>query len=76
MSVLSTIDNIFIICFVELSILLTIMLKILPCPNRIPETDLTLLSLPDLAKILPLRFTGTFILANEPLTPNIENDEK
>ena len=66
----------FIICFVELSILLTIMLKTLPSPNIIPETDLTLLSLPDLAKILPLRFTGALTLANEPLTPNSENDEK
>ena len=66
----------FIICFVELSILLTIMLKTLPSPNIKPETDLTLLSLPDLAKILPLRFHGAFTLAKEPLTPNSENDEK
>ena len=38
--------------------------------------DLTLLSLPDFAKILPLRFTGALTLANEPLTPKIEKDEK
>ena len=69
-------DNIFIICFVESSILLTIILKILPSPKKTPEKDLTLLSLPDLARILPLRFTGAFTLANETLTPTIENDEK
>ena len=64
------------ICFVELSILLTIILKISPLPSKIPETDLTLLSLPDLAKILPLRVAEDFTFTNDPLTPKIEKDEK
>ena len=41
-----------------------------------PETDLTLFKVPDLANILPLRFIGAFTLAKDPLTPNYEKDEK
>ena len=64
------------ICFKELSMLLIIMLKYQSLTNKRPETDLTLLSVPDLANILPLRFSGTLTFANEPLTPRREKDEK
>ena len=52
------------------------MLKYLSLSNIRPDTDLTLFNVPDLANILPLRVTGTFTFANDPLTPMIEKDEK
>ena len=74
-SIVSIIDKTLIICFKELSILFTIILKKFPVSRKTPLIDLTFLSVPDLAKIFPINYGGNTTLDNVPLTPKIENEE-